>query len=401
MENRVALCPRCEHPHHYVQVRERCGVNDKGAWQVKCDNCRKDFTIDVTNPDQSYGPLLIIDRFDEGDSHPSLPSAKMVAIHNLSKSEYAPEFKLDSAPLYVCQASGENLEPLALASLKSEFAGITSAYSTAENYLASKSTFEIRHAVVRVRVTCPCDASHIATFFTPFVVGRGPRAIADYLLADVTGANLCDRLEGVMSKSDIMDLLSKLLIRWRLSSERIIVASPFVGHQWDKVDALRDRWDRLLKYLAPGQATLITRPATLTAFKKLGQGDITYDNLKKFGLENRIISANTKKQDFHAKFFIGVGPERCEVLSGSANIMVGPSMENIVFREMARARCEARYIGPMNVTMPKVEDRPQHFVEIRQNGDGNWTVGDVTEALPLYNPATVPTDAMTVAGQAS
>jgi hypothetical protein len=381
-QDRVVLCPNCEHPHAYTQLRHRWGVNDVGAWQIRCANCSTDFLVDVMNPDESHGGLEIIDRFDEGDNRPDLPSAVMMAVHNLPRSDYAPVFRVEEAPLYVCQATGDSLEAPALEALGSAFTGITAAYAAAENYLASKTAVDVRHAVMRVGVTCPCGTVHVASFFTRFLVGTGPRKIGEYFLADVTGASLTDRLEGLMSKSDIMDLLSKLLVRWRLTAERIIVASPFVGHPWDRADKSRTRWDWLMKQLDSEQAVLITRPATLTAFKKLDQDGIKWDDLKRFGLENRIISANTKKQDFHAKFFIGVGPDRCEVLSGSANILDGPSLENISFSDMSRARCEARYISPLKVALPDAAPRSRHFVEIRQNSSGDWIANTVTEPLP-------------------
>ena len=175
-----------------------------------------------------------------------------------------------------------------------------------------------------------------------------------------------------------MSFISKLLIRWHLTCDRIIVASPFVGHQFDKPEQQLDRWSWLLSKLDFKRATLITRPATLSAFRNLSDGDVTYDVLKRYGLENKIISANVRKQDFHAKFFIGLAPEGCEVLSGSANLLHGPSIENITFRSIGVERCNERYIDVMNVTLPANKRRSAQYVHISQSSDGSWKPIDAT-----------------------
>jgi hypothetical protein len=377
-ESRVALCPECERPHHFVQVRFAGGVNDAGQWQVRCGKCSTGFLIPVTNPHVSKGEFQPLASWDEEDTPPTLPSAKSVIIHNIPKSDYAPEFDLAAAPLFQCSQSGANLEPLATAALAAEIADVQDAYATAQNHLLGKRAFSGRFAVAQPPVTCSCGRTHVATFYTAFPAHGPAPSTADYLLADVSGADLEDRLEGVMSKSEVMELLSKLLVRWHLSCERVIVASPFVGHQWDKAEAKADRWGWLLAQLDPDRATLITRPQTLSTFRSLKDGDITYDLLKRLGLENKIISANVKKQDFHAKFFIGLGRDKCEVLSGSANLVHGPSVENITFRRMDRARCDLRYLEPMNLTLPAVKPwSPQH-VRLTKNATGKWIASDAS-----------------------
>jgi len=90
------------------------------------------------------------------------------------------------------------------------------------------------------------------------------------------------------------------------------------------------------------RATLIARPETFSAFRTLKDGDVTYDLLKRYGLENKIISANVKKQDIYAKFFIGLATEGCEVPSGSANLLHGPSRARPLYREYCVQQYEQR-----------------------------------------------------------
>ncbi|WP_148221803.1 hypothetical protein [Rhizobium leguminosarum] len=61
----------------------------------------------------------------------------------------------------------------------------------------------------------------------------------------------------------------------------------------------------------------------------------TLELLRTFGLESQIISGGTKKHDFHAKLFIGLG-DKSELLSGSANIVGGP--DGKVFVQSAEPR---------------------------------------------------------------
>jgi hypothetical protein len=73
----------------------------------------------------------------------------------------------------------------------------------------------------------------------------------EYLLADVSRSDLPERLDGLNSKSEIMAFLEKLIIRWHLIADQIIVASPFVGHQWLSKEAKMSMWTWLLSMLDP------------------------------------------------------------------------------------------------------------------------------------------------------
>ncbi len=384
-EKRVVLCPKCGAPHAYTQLRFRGGINDEGCWGVRCAQCDRAFRINVTNPAKSHAKFKVDDRFDRDDVIPELPVATDQITHNVPESDFAPSFDYGGAALYRCPTTGLSLEHAALQVLQANFERVTAEYQVAENYLCSKSAFSGENAVVHVDVPCSCGLRHIATFYTSFPIDFARRSIEDYFLADVSGTNVFDRLEGLFSKSDIMCFLSKLLIRWHLTCDQIIVASPYVGHQWDKPEQKVDRWSWLLAQLNAERTTLITRPATLGAFRKLSDGDVTYDLLKRYELENKIISANVKKQDFHAKFFIGLAPEGCEILSGSANLLHGPSIENITFRNISMERCKERYLDVMNITLPEIRRRSSQYVRISLSSDGTWQSLDAT-GWPLAAP---------------
>ena len=93
--------------------------------------------------------------------------------------------------------------------------------------------------------------------------------------------------------------------------------------------------------------------------------------LEEYGLESKIISAGTKKNYFHAKFYIGLSGTTCEVLSGSANLVSGQSLENITFKTYTRKECDARYLSKLNIEVPTRGTTPHYWIKIYQDGQ-NW-----------------------------
>jgi hypothetical protein len=200
-----------------------------------------------------------------------------------------------------------------------------------------------------------CGDAHEATFYRQFVIDpdHPPLKAADFVLADVSGAQLEDALNGIRSKNDAMDLLSKLVMRWNLLADQIMIASPFVGHQFMSKEKQLAIWEWLLSMLDARITVFVTRSTTWRAYletmEKIG---LPVDILQQFSLENKVVSAGQSKQDFHAKFYVGISDDWCEVFSGSANLLRGPSMENTSFRRMTRERFNQRYLARMALKVP-------------------------------------------------
>jgi hypothetical protein len=174
-----------------------------------------------------------------------------------------------------------------------------------------------------------------------------------------------------------MTMLEKLIIRWNLSKDKIFVASPFVGHQWlTKGDKL-STWKWLLSILDHEKTIFVTRKATFTNYKNLLKetDGLEHDFLESYDLENKIISAEIKKQDFHAKFFIGLSEDSSEVMSGSANLVTGPSIENISFKRMNKEKVYSKYIDRLKLNLPKLETKGKFWIEISFQ-DRKWKAID-------------------------
>lgn len=343
----VALCPRCECPFHYTECKFVGGENDDGGWKVKCNQCNELFKIGVKNPRESYTNLQwqIEDRFYDWPAD-DLPMATDRVKHNVQMRKVAWRFNKHSTPLYVCKACGKPLDELAYGSLEKERNSLQASWLAAENYLLAASGPSSDSILVSIKVTCGC--SQICTAIFSAKTSLGASSVPMYercQLVHVGNAGLEERLNCLISKSEVMDLLEKLLIRWHTVCDQIFLAAPFVGHQWMKGSDVQKIWDWLFQNLDPDRAILLTRKSTWKSFKSMqGVTGMGFDQLERYGLEDKVISSGVTKQDFHAKFFAGVSNEIVEVFSGSANLLRGPSIENVSFKRMTLDQFENKYM---------------------------------------------------------
>ncbi|NWA68524.1 hypothetical protein [Pseudomonas reactans] len=351
----VANCPHCGQPHHYVEIKFQ-GENDHGYWEVDCPRCNQPFVIELNNPLESGGKLCkqIKARHEKSFAGDRSTVAHDVFRHNIDLNLNVWRFNYSATPLYQCAKSSADLEGLAKTALGNEISGVVRAYYTAQNFLLKGGPHH-DYAVARVPVTCSCGGRHTATFYARLLMGTGtgPTSENDFLLADVSGAKFEETLDGIVSKDDAMDLLEKLIIRWNLLADQILIVSPFVGTTFMSSEKQLAIWEWLLGMLDSEKSVFLTRGATWMAYRKAMEEDgISVKLLEKFGLENRLVAMDARKQDFHAKFFAGISESVCEVMSGSANLVRGPSVENIGFKAMNRSAFEERYLERMKLKTP-------------------------------------------------
>jgi hypothetical protein len=371
----VAKCPRCGEPHHYTEIKFPA-INDRGSWVIQCGKCPQRFVVHLRNPVESDAGICdVVERFDDevdpydGDD----PPAGASAVHNLQMNREELRFDYESEPIYRCAATDDDLESAALGALVDNHSEISSQIAQAMNLYLAQRAPEVDHAVITVPVPCKCGEDHRATFYSPFRLdGSPPPKPEEMLLAHISGCDLADRLTGILTKSYLMGALEKLIIRWRLLCDQIVIAVPFIGHQFKTKEQRLEIWERLLAMLDPDRTVLLTRPSGYGEYKKaLLASGLDHDLLAEFGLENRIVSAGNKKRDFHAKVYVGVG-ERCEVLSGSPNIVEGPSLENASFAACNRERVDKRYLEPLGVKLPEPPARRVCYRVAVELVDGRW-----------------------------
>lgn len=390
MQHRVSTkktkCPHCKSIHSYVEIIFPL-INENGVWEIECQNCSKNFHVQVRNPkESSFQPnYLIKRRHDESASTTGFDFSEGTIEYNFDLNKQALLFPYEKPPLYLCAITNSNLEIKALDKLNSCLAEVRDQYASTVNFCLANRCPDYKYTVVRIALPCECGAQHIATFYCDFLMNGAIQDKAeDYLLADISETEISETLDGLFSKTDIMAYLEKLIIRWNLLFEQIIIATPFVGHQYLPKESKLATWNWLLAMLNPKKSVFITRQHTLTGYISVLNDveGLNHDFLKEYELESKVISANTKKNDFHAKFYSGISSETTEVLSGSANLVSGPSLENISFKHQSRELFDSKYLQKLNVNIPLIDMKLQHWVEIKME-EGMWHVTPQSGAISI------------------
>jgi hypothetical protein len=384
----VAKCPHCREPFHYMLFRFEV-ANDDGYCRIDCSNCKESFVLKMRNPREaraltpSKQHQIHEWHEDPYEGDPTLIATDIV-LHNLDRARPEWAYDYNGPPLYICASSGINLEQFAKAQLQDSASKIDLEWRSAEQYLLARSGPAPQAVLVRLALSCCCGVKHCATYYADPKLGvfDTPNLSVRCLLADVSGANLEEYLGGIASKTDIMTLLEKLVIRWHITADQILITVPFVGHPWMRASDKQAIWAWLLSILDPSKTILVTRPATRTSYKELLEADgLDYKLLSRYGLEAKLISAGLAKQDFHAKVYAGLSTETVEVFSGSANLVRGSSVENMTFRSMSAQAFQQRYLDKLNLSIPQPMVRPKLFA-LMQFAEGCWRTADHTD-LPV------------------
>lgn len=298
IKHKKAKCPHCNTLHEYEEVFFDM-VNDKGFWEISCRRCETVFGISVNNPiESSMNPnFLVKNRYEDKEPPETLVFAKKIIEYNIDLNKISHRFDYGTEPIYKCGAK-TNLEIKAYEILKSSLQSIISAYANVLNYYLASRCPDYEFVLISLPVPCSCGKKHIATFYRGFKKnGALQTSENEYLLADISGTNLDERLSGLFSKSEIMTFLEKLIIRWNLISTYIIIASPFVGHQYLSKEDKLEIWNWLLSILDCNKSIFITRTKSLNKYKSLLEEveGLDHNFLKEYDLENKIISSDTKK----------------------------------------------------------------------------------------------------------
>lgn len=375
----AGLCPHCQAPFHFIEVKARGGVNDQGGWRICCKQCKKAFAVPVFNPEWSRPGRGWRHELIEWPAE-DLPVLAEIMVHDVPRKRMDWKFNSASAALHTCAKSGSTLEEAAYAVIAQSRMALNDAWWSLEQYLASSATASDDRILVTCDVPCDCGNPHVAVFYAPtfIMVDNAPPIDGRCLLAHISGTDYEDRLSCILSKSDAMDLLEKLLIRWQLTCRAIVVASPFVGYKYLPAESRQELWDWLLINLDPEKAMLLTRSETWKEFKGLQDGTgMAFEELQRYGLTSTLVDKG--KRDFHAKFFAGVATEGVEVLSGSANLVRGPSFENIAFQRMSEQRFRTRYMDVLKQQMPAGNGRRPNWVLSEESG--SWIGKNVPPSL--------------------
>ena len=240
------------------------------------------------------------------------------------------------------------------------------------NYVLANRTPDYDDLIIKTKSKCHCGNKVTFYFHTSFKAnGALTPNYQEMAIVDTSIGIMIDKIDGIYSKTECIRILEKFLLRWSGLMNKIFIVTPFVGHQWMNDEQLIGLWEWMKNYTNQTKTTLITRTATINKYKKAcKEKSIDIDLLSFYGINNPVIEEMTKKQDFHAKVYIGVNQERAEVLSGSFNLLEGKSVENLSFKRMIIENLMSQYINPMKIGISADDFKPkQKFVVLIEEND--------------------------------
>jgi hypothetical protein len=359
--------------------------NDFGGMIVNCDKCKKNSYIKIKNPAETYirdgGSKIeywdneIIADEQILNQYIGIKQLEQGIIVNGEINKREISFNVNATNIYHCYNCETNIEELTYNTLIKNADKIIGQYN---NIMGAyyKGYTNGEYVIVKLPITCTCKYEDEAFLYTNFSNGNffTKNGVEELLLIGTKNTIESTNLDRIYSKSECIEMLEKFIFRWNFLFPKILIATPFVGHQWMKEDQLLELWDWLLNTLDPQKTIFITRRATFNKYKKTfeNKNGITLKFLGDYDLDNKVISNFTSKQDFHAKIFAGISSEKTEVLAGSFNLLKGKSFENLSYNTYSETVFQNNFISKLNIP---IEIKPLENVDcilIYQDSDNNF-----------------------------
>ncbi|MCJ8576710.1 hypothetical protein MWG99_07545 [Klebsiella pneumoniae] len=327
-------CPHCENVIDYYELKFTL-ENDIGEMIAKCKNCNNMFGIKCKNPAESdiVSGADKIDYLDyEGESPSTFEKLKISFIYKGDIFKSNPEFNYKSYNLYKCPHCEDNLEKLAYECMTKEY---KEWHPQIYQYISQDISgygYNAEKSIIKVNFFCSCEKKHSALFYKK--ADHCDCSAQDFLLGNIDNCvNLEDRIDGTITKSDFIELIKKLIIRWELLFDKTYLIFPYVGHTRSKSNELLDLWGEVISQSDTKKLKIITKTQTLNCYKN-AVSEVFHDYyiLSKFKFTPQVIDDAIRNTRFHAKIYCGANKNYVECLSGSANIATGPTHEQLTFK---------------------------------------------------------------------
>lgn len=381
----IIQCGWCKNNIRLNIVHFSGGINDHGGMIVECEKCNKNSYYQCENPAESdivLGGRKIDswdneiedqDDFVKKTYHEIRKAANSLKIvGELPKRSFT--FNYNAPHVYFCNKCGHEIESLANNDFNLKRAKIEIEFRNMMNYILANRVPDIEDLYITTKGKCNCGHDIILVYHTKFKPnGNLTPNYSELSFIDTSDSIISQNIDGVASKSDCISVLEKFLLRWSGLMNKIIIATPFVGHQWMQDEELIELWDWIKNYSDQSKTVLITRTAAINKYKKVcKEKAIDIDFLSFYGINDRLIEEMTKKQDFHAKIYIGANDKFAEVLSGSFNLLRGNSVENISFSKMSLENTISKFIDPMNIgfSFDDFKTKQRFALKIQEKEDG-------------------------------
>jgi hypothetical protein len=359
-------------------------MNDNGGIVVECEKCKRNsfcetinpvetgiskggrkidtWDIDITSKDETISKYSDIKELTDG----------VLVIGDLEVREY--EFNFNTPHIYHCSNCGNEIESVARNTLGKESPKIAKQYDSLMNYILANHRQQCDNLIVEVTSKCNCTNIFVSYWHKKFIAdNKQIDPEKDLFLVGTDMPINSSSIDGIMSKNDCKRILEKFIIRWNAIYPRLLIVTPFVGHQWLSQEEIIELWDWIKNFLDPDKSSLVTRTATYNKYKTAcEEKGVSLEILEKYGLNNSIIQEFTKKQDFHAKIYVGYSSENTEMLLGSFNLMDGPSVENISFKSTDYNAFLNKFVTPMHIPVVNPNAIESDWLRIYKNNDEEW-----------------------------
>lgn len=369
--------------------------DDNGYILGGCNNCSHQFSIHVVNPDYSAfsegASLIGYILEDEATAEEikklaAFPNLTQVLSRELDMNRRSHVYDYAGRSLYECEKCSAGLDGFIFEELRRNFKSIFSEFSDYYNWsLKHGRGLPPEYMFIRMSFNCLCGSRCVSFLSKPYVESFEFDE-CDFSICNVVGAKPISQTisPGVYSKSQIMQWLHKLLVRWTVLFDKIYIIVPFVGHQWMKDQDLVDTWLELILRADPGKVRLVTRKGQLNSFKRAYQQSkgIDYSLLEKLDLASRLLREVVPDSKFHAKIYGAVSKSGCEVFSGSANLLSGPSKEVMHFTELEDMEVfDDAFINPLSLTFNEEAWEAEKRYSLLFDGAENFSTRGATSTV--------------------
>jgi hypothetical protein len=226
--------------------------------------------------------------------------------------------------------------------------------------------------VIEIDLECPCSKQYISIMYSHmFLYGNHPE-LDHFLIANIFNAE-SQKINGIYSKDICKSFVEKYALRWNLLSVQNFIATAFIGNQYQKTEILESLWKDLCYCFPPEKSLLITKSRTKSAFESKVNENGKLDHLYKYGRVDSLQQNSLKFERSHAKFYAGIISDFVEILSGSFNFSIGPSVENLTYSQMSIDKFETNYLLPYGIEY-KMTNNHQHFY-YKSFGNRNFSDG--------------------------
>lgn len=394
--------------HRYKSVKCKCGNfqfnlsynhykggdNDRGGIIAKCPKCGSYTAIRIQNPGDIYG--LNDGAEIENKWYDDMPN-DYYSRYNLSAQQDAIEASLDFVNdmtqkhnHYQTASPIEDNEILSL--LKNSESIITDCYNGIYHYyIKGRTNFNSSFVIIH-------DKDRYLVFGKSIDTENDLNPNSLILIND-SSINYNTYIDGIYSRDEARHFVETMLCRWKLTSEQVVVATPFIGFSYNEkqLNETLQLWEWLDSNIDINKTTFITRKSSFNTMVKHLDRQMynSYPILQKWGLLDDLKRECSHRehvftQNFHAKIYAGIFADHVELLSGSYNIHTGSYLENLCLRNLSREHFLLHYMNPLCTAFryQKGNTRRTHVIDISSEGEviQNNEIS-MTEFLTGYCPS--------------